>query len=130
MTFIGFLALLSINLGFINLLPVPLMDGGHLFFYTIEAVRRRPLSANALEWAFRGGFALIVTLMLFLTISEDESSLLMPPPRLAKLLLTTLSLNVSVPALKMPPPEPLVVCPLVMVRPEMLVANSESIWNI
>jgi regulator of sigma E protease len=65
--FVELLALLSINLGFINLLPVPMMDGGHLFFYAIEAVRRRPLSAQALEWAFRGGFALIVTLLLFLT---------------------------------------------------------------
>jgi regulator of sigma E protease len=65
--FVQLLALFSINLGFINLLPVPLMDGGHLFFYAIEAVRRRPLSAQAQEWAFRGGLALIVTLWLFLT---------------------------------------------------------------
>ena len=55
--FIGLLALLSINLGFINLLPVPMLDGGHLFFYAVEAVRRRPVSAKALEWAFRGGLA-------------------------------------------------------------------------
>jgi regulator of sigma E protease len=68
--FIGLLALLSINLGFINLLPVPMMDGGHLFFYAIEAVRRRPLSAQALEWAFRGGFALILALLVFVTIND------------------------------------------------------------
>ena len=66
----GSLALLSINLGFINLLPVPMLDGGHLFFYVIEAVRRRPLSAQALEVAFRGGLALVFALMIFLTIND------------------------------------------------------------
>ena len=60
--FVGLLALLSINLGFINLLPVPMLDGGHLFFYAVEAVRRRPLSAQALDWAFRGGLAVILAL--------------------------------------------------------------------
>jgi regulator of sigma E protease len=68
--FIGLLAFISINLGFINLLPVPLLDGGHLFFYTVEAVRRRPLSAQALDWAFRGGLALILTLMVFVTVND------------------------------------------------------------
>jgi regulator of sigma E protease len=68
--FIGLLALLSINLGFINLLPVPMLDGGHLFFYAVEAVRRRPLSARAQEWAFRGGLAVILALVLFTTIND------------------------------------------------------------
>ena len=68
--FVGLLALLSINLGFINLLPVPMLDGGHLFFYAIEAVRRRPVSAQALDWAFRGGLAVILTLMVFTTIND------------------------------------------------------------
>jgi regulator of sigma E protease len=68
--FVGLLALLSINLGFINLLPVPLLDGGHLFFYAVEAVRRRPLSAKALDWAFRGGLALILALLAFVTIND------------------------------------------------------------
>jgi regulator of sigma E protease len=68
--FIGLVALLSINLGFINLLPVPMLDGGHLFFYAVEAVRRRPLSAQALEWAFRGGLAVILTLVVFTTIND------------------------------------------------------------
>jgi regulator of sigma E protease len=68
--FVGLLALLSINLGFINLLPVPLLDGGHLFFYAVEAVRRRPLSAQALDWAFRGGLALILALLVFVTIND------------------------------------------------------------
>jgi regulator of sigma E protease len=65
--FVTLLALLSINLGFINLLPVPMLDGGHLFFYIVEAVRRRPVSVAALDWAFRGGLAIILTLLVFAT---------------------------------------------------------------
>jgi regulator of sigma E protease len=68
--FVQLLALLSINLGFINLLPVPMLDGGHLFFYAIEAVRRRPVSAQALDWAFRGGLALILALLVFATFND------------------------------------------------------------
>ena len=68
--FVELLALISINLGFINLLPVPLLDGGHLFFYAVEAVRRRPLSARAMEWSFRGGLALILALLVFTTVND------------------------------------------------------------
>jgi regulator of sigma E protease len=68
--FVQLLALFSINLGFINLLPVPMLDGGHLFFYSVEAVRRRPLSAQALEWAFRGGLAVILALVFFTTFND------------------------------------------------------------
>jgi regulator of sigma E protease len=68
--YVVLLALLSINLGFINLLPVPLLDGGHLFFYVVEAVRRRPVSAQALDWAFRGGLAVILALLVFVTIND------------------------------------------------------------
>ena len=68
--FIGLLALLSINLGFINLLPVPMLDGGHLLFYAVEAVRRRPVSSQALEWAFRGGLAVILALVVFTTVND------------------------------------------------------------
>ena len=68
--FVQLLALFSINLGFINLLPVPMLDGGHLFFYTVEAIRRRPLSARALDWAFRGGLAVILALVVFTTIND------------------------------------------------------------
>ena len=71
--FVLLLAFLSINLGFINLLPVPMLDGGHLFFYAVEAVRRRPLSAQALEWAFRGGLAVILALLLFTTANDLAS---------------------------------------------------------
>ncbi len=68
--FVQLLAFLSINLGFINLLPVPMLDGGHLFFYTIEAVRRRPVSAQAMDWAFRGGLAVILALLVFTTVND------------------------------------------------------------
>ena len=68
--FVQLLALLSINLGFINLLPVPMLDGGHLFFYAVEAVRRRPLSARAMDWAFRGGLAALLALLLFTTFND------------------------------------------------------------
>ena len=68
--FASLLALFSINLGFINLLPVPMLDGGHLVFYAIEAVRRRPLSDMAQDWAFRGGLALLLALLLFTTFND------------------------------------------------------------
>jgi regulator of sigma E protease len=71
--FIQLLALFSINLGFINLLPVPVLDGGHLLFYAVEAVRRRPVSLNAQDWAFRGGLALILALLIFTTINDLDS---------------------------------------------------------
>jgi regulator of sigma E protease len=65
-----FMTMISINLGFINLLPVPLLDGGHLFFYAIEAIRRRPLTPVVQEWAFRSGLALLLTLMVFVTMND------------------------------------------------------------
>ena len=64
------LALFSINLGFINLLPVPMLDGGHLVFYAAEAVRRQPVSERAQDWAFRGGLALLLALLLFTTVND------------------------------------------------------------
>ena len=68
--FVFLIALVSINLGFINLLPVPMLDGGHLLFYAIEAVRRRPVGPEAQEWAFRGGLAAILALMLLVTFND------------------------------------------------------------
>lgn len=70
---VQFMALISINLGFINLLPVPMLDGGHLFLYAIESVRRRPVAPKVQEWAFMSGFALLVSLMLFLTWNDLAS---------------------------------------------------------
>ena len=71
--FILFVALISINLGFINLLPIPMLDGGHLMFYAIEAVRRKPASPKVQEWAFRSGFALVVMFMLVVTFNDLSS---------------------------------------------------------
>jgi len=68
--FVELMALISINLGFINLLPIPLLDGGHLLFYVIEGIRRRPLPARAQEWAFRSGLALLLGFMLFVTVND------------------------------------------------------------
>lgn len=68
--FVLLAALISINLGFINLLPVPMLDGGHLLFYAVEAVRRRPVSVRAQEWAFRGGLAMILALFLVVTFND------------------------------------------------------------
>ena len=68
--FVFLLALVSINLGFINLLPVPTLDGGHLLFYAIEAVRRRPVGPQVQEWAFRGGLMALLALMLLVTFND------------------------------------------------------------
>lgn len=62
--------ILSISIGFINLLPIPMLDGGHLVFYAAEALRGRPVSERAQEWSFRVGFALVLALMLFSTWND------------------------------------------------------------
>ncbi len=69
-SFVFLIALVSINLGFINLLPVPVLDGGHLLFYSIEAIRRRPLEPQVQEWAFRGGLAAVLALMVLVTFND------------------------------------------------------------
>jgi len=63
-------AVLSVSIGLINLFPVPLLDGGHLLFYAVEAVRGRPLSDRAQEIGFRIGLAVVVMLMLFSTWND------------------------------------------------------------
>lgn len=68
--FLILMALLSINLGFVNLLPIPILDGGHLMFYVIEAVRRRPLGQRAREIAFAVG--LVVILLLLLVAARND----------------------------------------------------------
>jgi regulator of sigma E protease len=68
--FIEFVAMISINLGFINLLPIPMLDGGHLFFYVLEGIRRRPLPVAAQEWAFRSGLAVLLGFMIFVTLND------------------------------------------------------------
>lgn len=68
--FVWFLGILSLHLCLINLLPVPMLDGGHLLFYAIEAARRKPLSERAQEYGFRIGLALVITLMVFVTWND------------------------------------------------------------
>ena len=62
--FVWAMALISVNLGLVNLLPIPVLDGGHLFFFLVEAIRRRPLSLRVREVASLVGMALLVLLML------------------------------------------------------------------
>lgn len=65
-----FMAVLSVNLGLINLFPVPVLDGGHLLFYAAEAIRGKPLGQRAQEYGFRVGLALVLTLMVFATWND------------------------------------------------------------
>jgi len=67
---INFIAVLSVNLGLINLFPIPVLDGGHLLFYLFEAIRGRPLPKRAVEYGFRAGFALLVGLFVFATWND------------------------------------------------------------
>jgi len=65
-----FLAIFSINLGLINLFPVPVLDGVHLVFYFAEALRGKPLSQKLQEYGFRFGLVLVLLLMLFATWND------------------------------------------------------------
>jgi regulator of sigma E protease len=67
---VGFIAMLSINLGLVNLLPIPILDGGHLMFYAAEALRGRPLPARALDYGYRVGFAIIGSLFIFISWND------------------------------------------------------------
>jgi regulator of sigma E protease len=70
--FILFMALLSINLGILNLLPIPVLDGGHLFFYLIEIVTGREVNLRWREMAQQVGFVLLILLMLFVFVLDIE----------------------------------------------------------
>ena len=63
-------AVLSVSIGLLNLFPIPLLDGGHLLFYSIEALRGRPLSERAQEVGFRIGLAIVLMLMIFATFND------------------------------------------------------------
>ena len=65
-----FAAMISLNLGVMNLLPIPVLDGGHLFFYLIEAIRGKPLSQKIQQISFKFGLSLVLTLMLFTTFND------------------------------------------------------------
>lgn len=67
---ISFIAVLSVNLGLINLFPIPVLDGGHLLFYAVEAVLGRPIPRRAQEYSFRAGLALLGGLFIFATWND------------------------------------------------------------
>ncbi len=68
--FVHFLAILSVNLGILNLLPIPVLDGGHLFFLSLEGIMRRPLSARKREVIQQIGFVLLVVIMVLVTFND------------------------------------------------------------
>ncbi|MCF1742360.1 RIP metalloprotease RseP [Paradevosia shaoguanensis] len=68
--FVNLIAMISLNIGIFNLLPVPMLDGGHLVYYLIEAVRGRPLSQRVQEVGFRIGLALVFTLTIFTLVND------------------------------------------------------------
>jgi regulator of sigma E protease len=63
-------ALISVNLALLNLLPIPVLDGGHLLFYALEIIMRRPLSPRVKEVARKMGLALLITLMMFAVYND------------------------------------------------------------
>jgi regulator of sigma E protease len=68
--YLKFLALISISLGVLNLLPIPVLDGGHLLYYSLEAIRGGPLSERALEIGQQIGFGLLALLMAFALFND------------------------------------------------------------
>jgi len=68
--FLNFMAIISVSIGLINLFPIPMLDGGHLLFYGIEAVRGKPLSESTQEIGFRIGLAFVLMLMIFATWND------------------------------------------------------------
>ena len=76
--FLKLMAIISINLFLINLLPVPILDGGHLLFFTIEAIRGAPLSMRKMEIAQQIGLIILMSLMVF-ALFNDISNILNPP---------------------------------------------------
>jgi regulator of sigma E protease len=67
---VGLTAILSVGIGFLNLMPIPVLDGGHLAFYAYEAVARRPVNAKVQTASYRLGLALLLGLMLFVTWND------------------------------------------------------------
>ena len=70
LAFISMMAYISISLGLVNLFPIPMLDGGHLMFYTFEKILGRPLSQKTQEGFFRIGIFLLLTLMFFTTFND------------------------------------------------------------
>jgi regulator of sigma E protease len=70
MPLLNLVALISVSIGLINLFPIPLLDGGHLLFYAVEAIRREPLSERTQEISFRIGLAIVLMLTVFVTTKD------------------------------------------------------------
>lgn len=70
LSFLNFIVILSVTLGLINLFPIPVLDGGHLLFYGLEAIRGRPLGARSQEYVYFFGLAFILSLMIFTTVND------------------------------------------------------------
>jgi len=70
LNFLNFMALISVNLGILNLLPVPVLDGGHLFFFLLEAILGRPIAVNKLAAAQKVGMVLLIMLMVFVFYND------------------------------------------------------------
>jgi len=69
-SFISAIALLSIVLGFVNLLPIPILDGGHIMFYSIEIIKKKPISVRTREIAQQFGFVVIIGLLILATYND------------------------------------------------------------
>jgi regulator of sigma E protease len=67
---LGFVALLSINLGLINLFPIPVLDGGHLLYYAVEGIIRRPIPEQFVRYGFGLGLAIVIALTIFSTVND------------------------------------------------------------
>ena len=70
MSFINLIILLSISIGLINLFPIPMLDGGHLVLYIVEIVIGKPINKNVQEKIYKIGFAIIISLAVFLTYND------------------------------------------------------------
>jgi regulator of sigma E protease len=73
--FLWFIAMISVNLAVMNLLPLPALDGGHLFFYLIEMIIRKPIPLKIQKIAFSIGFILLITMMIFVTVNDIKNLL-------------------------------------------------------
>ena len=69
------MALISANLGLMNLLPIPVLDGGHLLFFIIEIIARRPIPEKIQEKLLQGGFGILILVMVFATFNDFKSIL-------------------------------------------------------
>jgi regulator of sigma E protease len=68
--FATFIGLISVSIGLVNLFPIPMLDGGHLVFYFIEAILGKPVSPQTQEWSFRIGLSVILLFMIFISTND------------------------------------------------------------